>query len=110
MGLAAATFRLMYLNSFKHELENKITIVTESKLSLTKTISELTSASTDMDPESEVTKQLNQRKERLNALDKKLDDQMQLYNSQLEMVNTELQSCQKMQADSIKSSFSYGQQ
>ena len=109
MGLASATFRLMYLNSFRSDLENKLTIITESKLSLTKTIQEITSMGNDMDSDSEVVKQLNAKKERLNALDKKLDMQMELYNSQLKMVEQEIESARALRDNSIKRSFSYGQ-
>ncbi len=109
MGLASSTFRLMYLNSFRLDLENKIQVITESKLSLTRTISEMVSIGNDMDPESEVVKQLNQRKERLNALDKKLDMQMEMYNSQLKMIDAEMESCRSMRDKNIERSFSYGQ-
>lgn len=108
MGLASSTFRLMYLNSFRLDLENKIQIITESKLSLTRTISEMTSIGNDMDPESEVVKQLNQRKERLNALDKKLDMQMEMYNTQLKMIDSEMESCKALRDKNIERSFSYG--
>lgn len=108
MGIAAATFRMMYLNSFRFDLENKLQIITESKLSLTRTISEMVSIGNDMDPESEVVKQLNARKERLNALDKKLDMQMQMYNSQLQMIDSEIKSCQTMLDKNIERSFTYG--
>lgn len=108
MGLASSTFRLMYLNSLRIDLENKLQVITESKLSLSRTITELVGTANDMDPESEVVKQLNARKERLNLLDKKLDMQMQLYNTQLEMINTEMKSCQTMLDKNIESSFSYG--
>ncbi|MDD3237674.1 MAG: hypothetical protein PHV37_06195 [Candidatus Gastranaerophilales bacterium] len=108
MGLASSTFRLMYLNSFRLDLENKIQLVTESKLSLTKTISEMTNVGNDMDPESEIVKQLNQRKERLNALDKKLDMQMEMYNTQLKMIDSEMESCKALRDKNIQRSFSYG--
>lgn len=108
MGLASSTFRLMYLNSLRIDLENKLQVITESKLSLSRTITELVGTSNDMDPESEVVKQLNARKERLNLLDKKLDMQMELYNNQLKMINTEIESCKSLLDSNIKSSFSYG--
>ncbi len=108
MGLASSTFRLMYLNAFRLDLENKIQVITESKLSLTRTISEMVSIGNDMDPESEVVKQLNQRKERLNALDKKLDMQLEMYNSQLKMIDTEMESCRSLIDKNIQRAFSYG--
>ena len=108
MGLASSTFRLMYLNSFRLDLESKIQTITERKLSLTRTISEMVSIGNDMDPESEVVKQLNARKEKLNALDKKLDMQLEMYNSQLKMIDTEMESCKSMIDKNIQRAFSYG--
>lgn len=108
MGLASATFRLVYLESFRHDLEMKIQTITESKLSLTKTIDELVNVGNDMDPESETVKQLQARRDKLNALDKKLDAQLQLYKSQLEMVNTEIESAEKLRDKTIERSFKYG--
>lgn len=108
MGLASATFRLVYLESFRHDLESKIQAITESKMSLTTTIDELINVGNDMDPESETVKQLQARRDKLNALDKKLDAQLQLYKAQLEMANEEIESAEKLRDASIKRSFSYG--
>ncbi len=108
MGMAAATFRLLYLNAFRFELENKIQVITESKLSLTRTINELVSIGNDMDPESEVVKQLQARKEKLNELDKKLDMQMEMYKNQLQMVDAEVESCRALIDKAIQRNFSYG--
>lgn len=108
MGLATSTFRQMYLNNFRLDLENKIQIITESKLSLTNSISQMVSIGNEMDPESEVAKQLMAKKERLAALEAKLDAQLQMYNNQLKMIDTELESCQSLIDKNIQRSFSYG--
>ena len=108
MGLAAATFRLMYLNSFRFDLENRIQSITESKMSLTRSINDLVSAESDMDPESEIVKQLQARKDKLNALDKKLDMQLEMYNNQLKMIDKALESCRGMIDKNIERTFTYG--
>ncbi len=109
MGLAAATFRLMYLTQFRNDLESKITTITESKMALSKTIQEMISMGNDMDTDSDFVKQLNAKKDRLDALDKKLDMQLELYNSQLKMVDQEIQSATSLRDSSISRSFKYGQ-
>jgi len=108
MGLIASQMRIMYLKAYKFDLEYKMQICTQTKLGLSSANSDLMSIGTDMDPDSEAVKKLEQRKERLNAMEKKIDMQMALYESRLKMIETELQSCQELLDKNISSSFSYG--
>ena len=107
MGLAATTFRIMYLKSYENQLNNQIQAITETKLGMTESIGEMTAVGQDRSPDSPAVKQLQQRKEKLAAMDKKLDMRLQMLTSQLKMVQTEIQSATAMQDQQIKSSFSY---
>ena len=61
----------------------------------------------DLDPDNPAVKQMEARRDRLVALEKRLDLQMQDYQNRLAMVSTELQSCQGAVNNAIKNSFSY---
>lgn len=108
MGLLIATIRKQYLLAYRNELEYKIQLITQSKMSLSQSVSDLLHAGTDLDPENPVVKQLEQRKEKLNLLEKKLDLQMAEYQEKLKMVEAEIQSCETMFDKSVQSAFSYG--
>jgi DNA repair ATPase RecN len=105
MGLLLASLRKQYLISYKNELENKISLVQEAKMNLTKAGKDLTPPGTDLDPDNPVVKELNQRKERLNALEQKLDAQLNEYQEDLKMIEPQIQACDKMFDDSVKDTF-----
>lgn len=102
MGLIAATVTKQYLIAYKNELEYKMMLIRQSKLGLDEATSELLNAGTDMDPENPMVKQLEQRKERLNLLEKKLDMQLEEYETKLKMVEANLKSCDEMISSSLK--------
>ena len=102
MGLVAATVTKHYLIAYRNELEYKMTLIRQSKLSLAEAANELLNVGSDLDPESPMVKQLEQRKERLNLLEKKLDMQMEDYKVKLEMVEANLKACEDMEGSAIK--------
>lgn len=108
MGLIAAAIRTQYLLAYKHDLEYKIQLIAQSKMTLATSTSDLMHTGTDLDPNNPIIKQLEQRKERLNLLEKKLDLEMAAYQAKLKAVETELESSKAMFESNIKSSFSYG--
>lgn len=108
MGLLIASLRKTYLIAYKNELEYKIQLITQAKIALTQSANDLLNVGTDMNPDDPVVKQLEQRKERLNLLEKKLDMQMDDYKAKLDMVEQELKSCDGMFKSNLESSFSYG--
>lgn len=63
---------------------------------------------TDYSPDSPVMKQLNQRQAKLKILEQKLDKQMVQYQTRLQMVTTELESCRGRLQGNIGRAFSYG--
>ena len=108
MGLLIATIRKQYLIAYKNELEYKIQLITQAKMGLSQSVSDLLNVGTDLDPENPVVKQLEQRKEKLNLLEKKLDMQMNEYQEKAKMVEKEIESCDAMFESNMKTAFSYG--
>ncbi len=107
MGLLTASARMFALNSQRLDLEYKIQLVSQAKTDLAAQEAQLINAGTDLSADSPVLKQLNARKERMHLLEKKLDQQMLQYQSQLKMINTEFASCQQQFDSNVKSSCSY---
>jgi len=101
MGLVVASVTKHYLINYRNDLEYKISLITQSKLNLAESANELLNVGTDLDPENPMIKQLEQRKERLNLLEKKLDNQLAEYKTKLEMVEKNLESCEKMEESAI---------
>lgn len=107
MGLITSTFRTMYLTAYKLTLESKIQWIATAKMELVASSDDILALGNDLDPDNPAVKQMEARRDRLVALEKRLDLQMQDYQNRLAMVSTELQSCQGAVNNAIKSSFSY---
>lgn len=107
MGLATAQMRFMYLNAYRLDLEYKIQLITEAKMNLSRTVTDLLNVGTDLDSDDPIVKKLEARKERLNIMEKKLDMQMQQYQQKLQMIDSEMESCSKLVDKNIKFSFKY---
>ena len=107
MGLISSSFRVMYLTAYKMSLESKIQWIATAKLELVASSDEIMALGNDLDPENPAVKQLEARREKLIVLEKKLDLQMQEYQTRLKMVTTELESEKGAVDSAIQSSFSY---
>lgn len=107
MGILTDSVRVQYLTNLKIDLEYKIQLITQSRMGLTQSASDLMQVGTDYSPDSPVVKQLNQRQAKLKVLEQKLEQQMQQYQMQLQMVTTELQSCRSRLNQSIGQAFTY---
>lgn len=107
MGLITSTYRMMYLTAYKFTLETKLQWISTAKLELVSSSDEILSLGNDLDPENPAVKQLEARRARLTALEKRLDLQMQEYQNRLSMVEAELNSCKGSIDKAIQSSFSY---
>ena len=108
MGLLVAQIRLMYLQQQRLDLEYKIQLITQTKMGLAQSVSDLMQVGNDYDPESPTTKLLQQRQAKLKVLEAKLDQQMAAYNTRLKMIDQETESAKAMLDKNIQSSFSYG--
>ena len=107
MGLITSTFRTMYLTAYKLTLESKIQWIATAKMELVASSDDILALGNDLDPDNPAVKQMEARRDRLVALEKRLDLQMQEYQNRLKMVNAELQSCQGAVDSAIQRSFSY---
>ncbi|GBF23254.1 hypothetical protein tpqmel_0658 [Candidatus Gastranaerophilus sp. (ex Termes propinquus)] len=98
--------RLAYLNNYRLDLEYKMTLVSTAKLELSTSINDLLNVGTDLEPDSPEVKALEKRRERLYLVEKKLDEQMNRYQTQLKMVEAEMQQCQQSVDKNIQ--YTYG--
>ena len=108
MGLINSSIRVAMLMSQKLDLEYKIMLVTQAQMNLSQSVSDLMQVGTDYsDPDSLVVKQLKQREQRLQQLEKKLQLQQKQYQTRLEMINQEIESAIKMRDQAIQAVFKY---
>ena len=108
MGLVTSQIRLIYLNMYRHDLEYKIQFITQTKMNLTNNMLELVQVGSYLDPDSPEVRMLEQRKKRLELIEKKLDAEIERFKTMLNAVTTEIQSAEKMVEQNVKSSFTYG--
>ena len=108
MGFLTSFSRSMYLTSYINSLERQLLNVTGMQADLSREISRMTTAISDLDDaESASVKNLKARLNELEALDKQLQARMQKIRVMLQAANTEKQSADGMLQQSIQQSFSY---
>ena len=107
MGVLVAVMRLQYLNNLKCDLEYKVQLITQTTMSLLASNADLLQVGNDYSSESPIVKALQQRQAKMKLLEQKLDQQMAGYQAQLQMINVEMQSAQKMFQENVQRSFSY---
>ena len=107
MGLIASSFRMMYLTAYQISLESKIQWIASAKMELVASSDEIMALGNDLDPENPAVKQMEARRDKLTVLEKKLDLQMQEYQSRLKMVEAELDSTRGAVDNAINRSFKY---
>jgi predicted nucleic acid-binding Zn-ribbon protein len=90
------------------DLEYKIQLITQTRMGLATSVSDLMAIGNDFDPESPATKMLQQRQTKLNALEKKLEMQMQAYQGRLAAIQKEEESCKALLEQNVARAFSYG--
>lgn len=103
MGIITGTLDQQYLIAYKNDLEYKVSLIRHAKMELSDAANDLLTVGTDMDPDNPVVKQLEQRKERLNLLEKKLDMQLEEYQTKIQMVDANMEASRKQIDDGIKS-------
>jgi len=103
MSLIAASVNKQYLIAYKNDLEYKISLIAQAKMGLSASTNDLLNAGSDLDPENPMVKQLEGRRARLNLLEKKLDMQMEEYQTKLKMIEANMASCDSMIKSSIES-------
>lgn len=108
MGLVSGIIRLTRLKDMQLDLEFKLQTLSQTKMQLATQGCDLVSIGTDLDPESPEAKQLEQRRQKLQLIEKKIDAEMNKYQNMLKMAEAEIESAQKIVDNSVKRSFSYG--
>lgn len=108
MGFLVSFSRSLYLTNYIHSLETQLNDRTSFKLQATEEIAQLNSQISDIgNPDSPAVKKLESRKVALEALEKKLDIEIQKIQTQLQAANTERQSADQMLQQNVERSFSY---
>jgi len=95
MGIAVSASSLMYITGQKHDLEYQIDLIYTTRNNIMASINELIPNGADMDPESPEVKILEQRKQRLMLIDKKLEQDLKQAQARLDMINVEEQKLQQ---------------
>ena len=107
MGLVAAQIQKNYLLAYRHDLEYKIQLISKARMELSGSVNDLLHTGTDLSPKNPIIKQLEQRKARLNLLEKKLELQMNDYKARLKAVEIELKSVDGMINKNLSRAFKY---
>jgi len=108
MGLISGLLRVQTLKQMQLDLEFKIQTLTQTKMQLANQGYELVSIGTDLDPESPEFKHIEQRRHKLELMEKKIDAELQRHQAMLKMTETEVESANKIVENAIARSFKYG--
>ena len=108
MSFVTGSIRLFYLTQLKNDLEYKIMLITEAKMDMSKSITDLIGVGTNLDPDSPVIKDMKARREKLELMSQELDAKMNLYKSKLEAVKNEINEAKGMVKDGAQNEFKYG--
>lgn len=92
MGIVTQTIGTQQYMAQKADLEYKINQINQAKLSLTNSLNELMNVGTDLDPDSTMVKHLEERKAKLHQLEKQLDMELQKYQTQLQLVDSNMKA------------------
>ena len=103
MGVLTSSLRMFTLQSQRSDVTYKIDLISQAKADLANQNAQLVNAGTDLSADSPVLKQLEARKERLHLLEKKLDQQLLHYQTQLSMIDAQMKHCSSDFDASVKS-------
>lgn len=106
MGVLIAQMRLAQINAYRSDLEYNIMLVSSTKYDLSNQVNELVNIGSDMDPDSPEMKALEKKKERLQQAEKALDQLLQRYQTQLQMLESEEQTVKQQLQSSIQRMYS----
>jgi DNA repair ATPase RecN len=96
MGLSASQSRYLMLTARKNDLELTGQQINQSRLQLANVTNDLFNISTNLDPDSARSVQLQLRINSLQSLDKALELQLRRVDTQQEAISTELEAVQKV--------------
>lgn len=106
MGLVVSAARMMYLNGYRHDLEYKIQLIHQARMNLLNNLNGLIANGADMDPDSPEVKLMEQRKQRLMLIDKKLEQELKAYQLKLDSTKAEMQKVEENIKQGIQMAYS----
>jgi len=108
MGLFSGIIRLQMLKSTQLDLEYKMQGLQQTKMQIATQCSELVTIGTDLDPESPEFRHIEDRKQKLQLMEKKIDAEIARHQTILKIAEAEMDSVHKVIDKSIERSFKYG--
>lgn len=102
MGLLIAIARKTQLNRLRSEYESKQIHISRAKSELASKITDYEMSRADFEPNSAEAKAFNERIERLNQVDKRLDEQLTKIQTQLQLIEAEYGQCDQMIQSNIQ--------
>ncbi|MCE3235613.1 MAG: hypothetical protein K0Q50_1793 [Vampirovibrio sp.] len=105
MGFAASQARYMMLTARKSDLELQGQFINQARLQLANITGALFTISSNLEPESPETQQLQARVAAIQAIDKALELQLRRVDTQRDAVQTEIDAVRKVIGKNIESTF-----
>ena len=105
MGSASSLARLQMYKMYYADLTSEIQLTSSAKIRLAESVGDLMNMGTDLEKDSPELKTLEKRQQRLELVEKKLEERMTRYQTQLKMVEQEINSCQQMLDKDIQMTF-----
>lgn len=105
MGFAASQARYMMLTARKSDLELQGQMINQARMQLANITGALFTISSNLEPDSPESQQLQARIAAIQAVDKSLELQLRRVDTQHEAVQTEIESVRKVITKNIESTF-----
>jgi|GEM_PF-1748377 len=105
MGLLSSQIMTLSLTNRRHDLENNINEISFGMMRLEAMTSELVSIGSDLSPDSIEFKKLEERRKKLELVNKQMDQQLKQYQTQLASVEASEKDNSQRLAKNIQSSF-----
>ena len=106
MGFLLPLARKLELISERSDCQQKRIVISRAKSDLASKIADYEMMRNDFDSNSPEAKEYNQRIERLNEVEKRLDEQMAKIQARLEMIEGEYSMCDEMVKTGIQRMYS----
>jgi hypothetical protein len=105
MGLGASQARYLMLTARKSDLELQGQFINQARLQIADITGALFTVSSNLDPESPETQQIQARIAAIQSVDKALELQLRRVDTQHDAVQTEIDAVKKVIGKNIESSF-----
>ena len=93
------------VEQYRADLEYQIQLISSAKLDISSQINDIVGLGSDMEPDSPEMKALENKKEKLYQAEKALDQQLQRFQTQLQMIDSEEQSVKQNLQQSIQRAY-----